>query len=175
MGEPGGLHGVITRTSWRWILVACALAAGVAACSSSSTSSKPASGSTTPASGAAAEQTIAANWEAFFNAKTPVSKRIALLQDGQEFAPIINAQAGSSLASQASASVSKVTVTKPAAQAAVNYSILISGKSALPNQSGTSVYQDGTWKVGLASFCGLLALESGGSTSSLPAACKAAA
>ena len=38
-----------------------------------------------------------------------------------------------------------------------------------------AVYQDGTWKVGLASFCGLLALENGGKTSGLPAACKSAA
>jgi hypothetical protein len=36
------------------------------------------------------------------------------------------------------------------------------------------VYSGGTWKVGVASFCRLLALEDGGKTSSLPAACKTA-
>jgi hypothetical protein len=169
------------RRSLRWILLACALAAALAACSSSPASSKPAATPSRPAaapsgptSGTAAEQAIAANWAAFFNAKTPAAKRVTLLQDGQEFAPVINAQAGSSLASQASASVSRVTVTKPASQASVAYSILISGQPALSNQSGTAVYQDGTWKVGASSFCGLLALESGGSTTSLPAACKTA-
>jgi len=34
------------------------------------------------------------------------------------------------------------------------------------------VYQGGTWKVAVASFCGLLTLEAGGSTTALPAACK---
>jgi hypothetical protein len=32
----------------------------------------------------------------------------------------------------------------------------------LANQKGTAVLENGTWKVGLASFCGLAALESGG-------------
>lgn len=81
---------------------------------------------------------------------------------------------GSGLGSEVSATVSKVTVTKPAAQATVDYSILLSGKPVLSDQPGTSVYQDGTWKVGASSFCGLLTLESGGSTGSLPAACKTA-
>ena len=60
-------------------------------------------------------------------------------------------------------------------QAKVTYSILIGGQSALANQAGVAVYQGGTWKVGLASFCGLLTLENGGKTSGLPAACKSAA
>jgi len=44
----------------------------------------------------------------------------------------------------------------------------------LPNQAGVAVLQGGTWKVGVASFCGLLTLENGGKSSSLPAACKTA-
>ena len=62
--------------------------------------------------------------------------------------------------------MSKVTVTV-AQQATVNYSILIGGSPALANQSGVAVYQGGTWKVGLASFCGLLTLENSGNSSSL--------
>lgn len=162
-------------------MVACALAIGLAACSSTSTSpkpsgasAKPTAASTAPASGAAAAKTIAANWATFFNAKTPTATRVTLLQNGQAFASVLKAQEGSGLASQASATVSKVTVTKPASQAAVGYSILIAGHPALTNQSGNAVYEGGTWKVGAASFCGLLALESGGSTTSLPAACKSA-
>jgi hypothetical protein len=169
------------RTSLRhrgWLPVACAVAVSVAACSSgSSTSSKPAPVGTpasAPISGAAAKSEIAANWTTFFNASTPPAKRINLLQDGQAFAPVIKAQVGSGLASQASATVSKVTVTKPASQAAVDYSILLAGNPVLSGQSGTAVYQDGTWKVGASSFCGLLTLEGGGSTASLPDACKAA-
>ena len=155
------------------IVLACALGAGVAACGSSSTSSAPAASSPAASSSANAESQIKANWIAFFSPQTPVAKRISLLQDGQQFASIIQSQASSGLASQVSAEVSKVTLVSPT-QATVTYSILEGGKPVLSNQTGVAVYQDGTWKVGVASFCGLLALENGGKTSSLPAACKAA-
>lgn len=119
------------------------------------------------------EKEITANWEAFFNAKTPVAKRVSLLQDGSTFSSIIKSQAGSSLASEATAQVTKVTVIT-SSQAQVTYSILVAGTPELKNQTGTAVYEDGTWKVGVVSFCGLLTLENGGSSSSLPAACKSA-
>ena len=45
---------------------------------------------------------------------------------------------------------------------------------ALSGKTGVAVKQGGTWKVGVASFCGLLALENGGKTSGLPSACTAA-
>jgi hypothetical protein len=114
---------------------------------------------------------IAKNWEAFFSAKTPVAKRISLLQDGQTFASVIKAQAGSGLAATATAKVTKVTMVS-SSQGKVTYSILIGGQPALSSQSGVAVLQDGTWKVGLASFCGLLTLENNGKTSGLPAACN---
>jgi hypothetical protein len=60
-------------------------------------------------------------------------------------------------------------------QATVTYSILLDGQPELTNQSGVAVDQDGTWKVGVASFCGLLSLENGGKTTGLPSACKSAA
>ena len=122
-------------------------------------------------SGAAA--TIKANWEAFFSPKTPVAKRVSLLQDGQTFASVIRSQAGSGLAASASAKVTKVTLVSPT-QAKVTYSILLGGQPALSNQAGVAVKQGGTWKVGVASFCGLLAVENGGKTTGLPAACKSA-
>ena len=102
-----------------------------------------------------------------------MAKRVSLLQDGSAFASVIRAQAGSSLASQASAKVTKVTVTSPS-QAGVTYTVLLAGTPALKNQAGVAVYEDGTWKVGLKSFCGLLTLENGGNTKSLPAACSSA-
>jgi len=123
---------------------------------------------------AAEENAIKTNWVAFFNAKTPVTQRVNLVQDGSKFASVIKTQAGTGLASTASATVSKVTVVSPS-QATVVYSILVAGTPALKDQKGIAVYQDGTWKVGIASFCGLLTLENGGSTSSLPSACKAPA
>ncbi len=124
-------------------------------------------------SSSGASATIAKNWEAFFSAKTPVAKRLDLLQDGQTFASVIRGQAGTGLASEASAKVTKVTVVS-STQAKVTYTILIGGSPALSNQTGVAVYQDGTWKVGVASFCGLLTVENSGKTSGLPAACKSA-
>jgi hypothetical protein len=141
---------VITRKFISLILLACA----------SSTSSAI----------AADQKAITTNWTAFFNPKTPVAQRVSLLQDGSEFASVIKAQAGSSLASLASAQVTKVTVIT-SSQAAVTYNILEAGSPVLKAQAGTAVFQDGTWKVGVASFCGLLSLENGGKTSGLPAAC----
>jgi hypothetical protein len=139
--------------------------------SSPATTSPAASSSATASAGSAAA--IAANWEAFFSAKTPVSKRVTLLQDGTTFQSIIRAQAGSGLAALATAKVTNVTVNSPT-QATVKYEILVSGTPELKNQTGTAVLENGTWKVGVGSFCGLLAIENAGKTSGLPAACKTA-
>ena len=168
-----------TRRFVSWILLASAIGVSLAACSSgSSTSSAPASSPSSPAAAASSgsssttadEKTIAANWTAFFSPKTPVAKRVGLLQNGSAFASIIQAQASSTLASEASAEVTKVTVTSPS-QATVIYSILLAGTPALKNQTGVAVYQDGTWKVGVTSFCSLLTVENSGKT---PSVCKAA-
>jgi len=171
---------VNTRRLVSSILLACAVGGGMAACSSGSGASTPptptpaasTSSSTSSSSAVSSDQkTIAANWTAFFSPKTPVAQRVALLQDGSQFSSVIKAQAGGGLASEASAQVTKVTVISTA-QAAVTYNILLDGTPALKGQSGTAVFQDGTWKVGVASFCGLLTLENAGNSSKLPAACK---
>ncbi len=136
-------------------------------------SSAPANSSSEPISGAAATATIEANWAKFFNAKTPIPQRIALLQNGSAFAPVIRAQAGSTLAKLATAKVTHVTLTGTN-QASVIYSILLGGssKAGLPGVTGVAVYENGVWKVGDTSFCGLLKLENGGSSKGLFAACK---
>ena len=79
---------------------------------------------------------------------------------------MIEAQAQSGLAKSASAKVTAVSVTSPT-KATVKYDIFLAGKPALTNQAGQAVYQDGTWKVGDASFCALLALENGGNAPSV--------
>jgi hypothetical protein len=71
------------------------------------------------------------------------------------------------LASGISAKVTAVTVTS-ATQAAVTYNIVSGSTNLLTAQKGTSVYQDGLWKVGDGSLCGLLKLAGG----TLPAACN---
>ena len=165
------------------------LAMTVAACGSSggsSSGSSPSASASGPASSAASSAApsassgggsaadasqIKANWVAFFNPKTPVAKRVSLLQNGSTFASIIKAQASSALASSATSSVSAVTVESPT-QAKVTYSILVGGTAALKNQPGVAVKQGGVWKVGVQSFCALLTLENNGKA---PTACAGAA
>jgi len=85
---------------------------------------------------------------------------------------VIRSQASSSLAAHASVTVSSVTLVS-ATRAKVVYTLLEDGTPVRARQLGVAVYQDGTWKVGVATFCSLLAIENGGRTSLLPAACKA--
>jgi hypothetical protein len=146
------------------------LAVTATACGGSSPSSS--STTTPPATGGSTVTQITTNWETFFNGKTPVSQRVSLVQDGSQFQSVISAQAGSALAAGATAKVTKVTVTS-STQATVKYNILEGGTTALPNQTGTAVLENGTWKVGVTSFCGLLTLENSGKTTGLPAACQA--
>jgi hypothetical protein len=148
-------------------------AAPSSAASASSASSAPSAPASSPASspsgaaaGGNATAQIKTNWEAFFNGQTPAAKKIKLLEDGQKFAAVINAQAGSGLASSAGAKVTAVVVNS-STKATVSYDITLSGATALANQTGTAVYQDGTWKVGDVSFCQLLKLENAGSTVSV--------
>jgi hypothetical protein len=133
--------------------------------SSSATSSNPAAGST---ANAAAE--ITANWEKFFDSSTPVAEKVTLLQNGKLLEPAIKALVALPLANNLGAKITSVTVTSPT-EAAVVYTLTSSGSDLLPNQKGAAVYQDGTWKVGTASLCGLLRLVPGGS---VPAACSSA-
>jgi hypothetical protein len=152
---------------------ACGSSGGTPSSSNTSASSAPATTpsatGTSAATGGSASSAIAANWTAFFNFKTPTAKRIALLENGSQFSSIIKGQAGQGLASTANAKVLSVT-NVTASQATVKYNILLGTTPALTNQTGTAVYQDGTWKVGDGSFCGLLRLEQ---LKPLPSACSA--
>jgi hypothetical protein len=160
-----------------------ALALAVAACSSSSSSSSSsASASSAPASSApassapassasgnsAAVAEITANWEKFFNFGTPTSERVALLQNGSAFSSAISALSKIPLASGIGAKVTGVTVNS-ATSATVNYNLVSGSSTLLSGQTGTAVYEDGTWKVGDASLCGLFKLVPGGT---VPAACN---
>ena len=169
-----------------------ALTAAMTACSSSSSSSSssvaaapssapasPTPVATTPAaspsvtaskqatSGAAAAAAIKKNWVAFFNPKSSVAAKEAILENGSKYEALLKSQASNPTAATASASVQSVKITSPTG-ATVDYTILVSGSPVLKGQKGTAVYQDGTWKVSKTSFCGLAALENGGKA---PAVC----
>jgi hypothetical protein len=164
-----------------------ALAATMAACSSSSTSSAAGPGSSAPPSSSApgsaaasspgtgstadAAAQIKANWEKFFDASTPVTEKVKLLQNGAALESAIKAFASFPLASGIGAKVTNVTVSS-ATKAAVTYNLTSSsGGALLSGQKGVAVYQDGSWKVGDESLCGLFRLIPGGT---VPSACNSA-
>jgi hypothetical protein len=168
------------------------LTAAITACSSSSSSSSAASSSSSaPASSAPATTvnpggpevgstgsastvaTITSDWETFFASSTPESKRLALLQNGPTFASAVKAFAASPLASAVTAKVDSVKVNSPA-QATVTYDLTAAGTSVAKGATGNAVLQNGTWKVGDQSFCGLLKEGSSFLNIKLPAACSSA-
>jgi hypothetical protein len=140
------------------VLEACG---GGGASSSTSASSTPTpvsspSPSASALSGEAAQ--IAASWEAFFAGTTPADRKIGLLQNGEQFAKVIKAQAESPISQSTTAKVSAVTLDSDT-EATVIYSILLGGQVALADQTGQAVLEDGVWKVGAQSFQALLALQ----------------
>jgi ABC-type glycerol-3-phosphate transport system substrate-binding protein len=161
--------------------LALALAAAVAACSSSSSSSSSSAppATTAPATSAAASTPaatntavavaeITSNWIAFFKSSTPVSVKVTLLQNGSAFGPAISSLM--SLVSGLGTTVTGVTLNS-ATSATVNYNLTAGGSSLLSGQTGKAVYENGVWKVGDATLCGLLKLVPGGKE---PAACSSA-
>ena len=146
------------------------LAAALAACSSpASSAAAGAPASSAPATSAVAQ--ITANWVKFFSASTPDSERVALLQNGQIFTSAIASFASSPLASQVTSTVKSVALTS-ATQATVKYDITAAGIAVASGQTGTSVLQNGVWKVGDDIFCGLLKEGASLLNITLPAACK---
>jgi len=165
-----------------WAVMAATGCLILAACGGgSSSSAKPASPPATasastaePTSGPAAVAAITANWKTVFNGKAPIPRRLALVQDGSQVAAFVQAQAKTSFgqaATGSTATVSAVTITSPS-QATVHYQVLLLGTPLLKNQVGTAIYQDGVWKVAIASFCGLAYLEYPKGSPKLPAACR---
>ena len=165
-----------------WAVMAATGCLILAACGGGSTSAKPPSPkpstSTTaaaePTSGPAAVAAITANWKTVFNGKAPIPRRLALVQDGSQVAAFVEAQAKTSFgqaATGSTATVSLVSITSPS-QATVHYEVLLLGTPLLKNQVGTAIYQDGIWKVAIASFCGLAYLQYPKGSPKLPAVCR---
>ena len=158
-----------TRTAARGTLLVAlfGVLAAVAAARGSSSASTTSSPTPSTLPSVAATTAIKADWEKFFAGTTPAAKKIPLLENGQQFAQTIQAQAQSPLAKSTAAKVSSVKVTSPTT-ATVKYSILLGTQVALAGQTGQAVSQNDVWKVSAQSFQALLALE--GAASSSPSA-----
>ena len=133
--------------------LALVVAAGLvlAGCGSSSKTTS------TGNSAAQAEAQITSAYQKFFSGKASVSDRAAVLQDGSKFKSVIQTFASNPLAKQVKVSVSSVKL-EGSDKAKVVYTVKL-GSAGLPKQTGTAVRQNGTWKVGYASLCRLVALQ----------------
>ena len=123
------------------------------------------SNTTTTNSTAAAQAQIKSAYQKFFSGKTNVPGKIALLQSGPRFERLVKSFYYNPLAKNVNVTVSSVKL-QGANDAKVVYTVKL-GSAGLPKQTGTAVLQNGTWKVGFASLCKLVALQ--GST---PSVCK---
>jgi len=119
---------------------------------------------TAPADPAAATTEIKANWKKFFDPAGSSADKQAVLENGEQMGPVLKAFSGDKRGGQVQADVQKVEFTS-ATKATVTYSLTLNGATALPNASGTSVEQDGTWKVSVNTLCALVALSGDASQS----------
>ena len=132
----------------------------LAACGSNSNTGATTTPTPSASTSVSPTAAITSDWVKFFAGTTPAATKITLLQNGQQFATTITAQASSAIAKGTQAKVTTVTLTSPTT-AAVTYSIVQGGQVALPNQKGEAVLEGGVWKVSAASFQALLKLEQG--------------
>ncbi|MEW2397584.1 hypothetical protein [Streptomyces sp. NPDC046862] len=113
---------------------------------------------TEPSDPAAAEKEIRENWATFFDPGTSKQDRQAVLENGSLLGPLLDAFSGDQRGQDVEAKVTKVEFTS-ATEADVTYSLLLKGVTVLPDSKGTSVEQDGTWKVSVKTLCGLVGLS----------------
>ncbi|GAA2825317.1 hypothetical protein GCM10010441_57290 [Kitasatospora paracochleata] len=110
---------------------------------------------TAPADPAAATAEITATWEKFFSPQTTLADKGALLQNGDQLAPVLQGFASDPRVGQVQAKVTSVQFTS-ATEATVTYSLSIQGNVVQPDATGTAVLENGTWKVSRSTLCGLV-------------------
>jgi hypothetical protein len=108
-------------------------------------------------SGSDATAQVTSAYEKFFSGKTSLSDRIALLQNGPKFKTVIQEFTSFPGASQVNVTVKSVKL-QGANDANVVYVVKLGGTS-LPQQNGTAVKQNGTWKVGDEGLCRLIEIS----------------
>lgn len=140
----------------------------IAACGSSSGGG---GGVASPSASPGVKQQVKANWQQFFSGTA--QQRIALLQNGQQYATQLRALSANPLAKQLKAKVQSVKVQSPTT-ATVRYTLVLAGQPVLRNQTGVAIKQDGTWKIGIQSFQQLLRLQQGNLPSSASSASPSA-
>jgi hypothetical protein len=169
------------------------LVTAISACSSSSSSSSSTASTapSTPASSSAAASAAASspatgggsssavteietNWNKFFNSSTSTSERVALLENGSDFSSALSSLSSTPLASGLTSKVDSVSLTS-STKATVKYDLSALGQTVANGATGSSVLQNGTWKVGDDVFCGLLTeAKTFGLSVTVPSVCSSA-
>ncbi|MDQ0778236.1 hypothetical protein QF026_006702 [Streptomyces aurantiacus] len=115
-------------------------------------------GASAPDDPAAAEKEIKENWKKFFDPAVPTKDKQAVLQNGDAMGQVLKSFGGDERGGQVEATVGKVAFTSPT-DADVTYTLTLKGATVMPDAAGTSVEQDGTWKVSVKTLCGLVGLS----------------
>ncbi|MFI0240701.1 hypothetical protein [Streptomyces sp. NPDC016845] len=111
-----------------------------------------------PADAAAARKEIRENWQKFFDPAVAQEEKEQALEDGAKMRPVLRSFNGDSRGGQVEAKVTTIRFTSPTG-AEVTYSLALKGATVLPGAKGTSVEQDGTWKVSVRTLCALVQLS----------------
>ncbi|WP_174183676.1 hypothetical protein [Nocardia barduliensis] len=161
------MHDSILRKALACCGLAVVAAAALTGCGDDDESTAPASSTPAATTSAAPAQADAATSKAitdvytsFFSPSTPPDQKAALVQKGDVFLPILQAQAGNPQSQGTSVTVSAVKLVD-ADNADVTYTLLMGGNPVLPNQTGQAVKDGGKWKVATATFCALMTLQGG--------------
>ncbi|MDO3646913.1 hypothetical protein [Nocardia mangyaensis] len=147
-------------------LVAVAVVTVVGCGSDDEEASSPSTSSavTTSAEAAAADpatvESITDAYLLFFDGKAPADQKVAMVEKGAEFTPLLEAQAANPQAQSTSVTVGGVKLID-ADNADVTYSLLMNGAPVLPDQTGQAVREGGQWKVAAATYCALMAIQGG--------------
>ena len=143
--------------------VAGAVSVGVlAGCGGSSGGDNTNEPTSTPTPTVAEQQAaIKANWEKFFDAKTPQAQRLALLQNAPVFKKAIAKAAKQPGANNTTAKVVTVKIDNPPLDpahpsATVTYNLYVGGQKVITKGTAQAVYDNGEWKVSQSAFCGLI-------------------
>lgn len=119
---------------------------------------EPTGDATAPEDPAAAEKQVKENFEKFFDPAVSLKDKEAVLEDGPKMRGVLKSFSGDERGKQVSADVNKVEFGS-ATEADVTYALTLKGATALPDASGTSVNQDGTWKVSVKTLCALVKMS----------------
>ncbi len=114
----------------------------------------------------AATKAIETNLKTFFAANTTMAQRESLLQNGSQFAQVMQGEFTQLNSQKPSVVINSISYPN-STTAKVNYTVDLNGQPVLKDQTGEALLINNTWKVSDSTLCELLSM--GGQT---PSICK---